>query len=367
MRNRSRNLSRMRRAPQCSIPHVELDPATVEATPEEIRENVKALHDNFDFWAELRDEANLQKWRRFQADLSWYRDNIGGGINLELSLMIMLLVLVCVLAVSPLGSGIANQYAAAAGFLTGAASYTSPTVSQPPVDNGDGSHEIRWDNGEPPFQIIRSTQPDMSNPEIVGSTPDRSYTVIPDPGKNYFGIIDNRGAKVPPIEITAPLPAAADCETYQMQIAADAFQWAQAEVLSSGERPIAAPADLDAFYAAVLPYGISTRHLCPTAGEFTYYNPASNPAGVFVFLQCPSHPATEQVVKRYCYINQMVIETAAANYHADFGVYPSGIFELVPGYIPEMPQCPAGGPPYALNPDGTVADCWGGSPAHGHY
>ncbi len=196
---------RNRRADQCSVNHFEVDPSTIEATPEEIRENVKALHDNFDFWDELKAEVALQKFKKFQDDLKWYRENIRGGLNLELALMLSLLVLVAVMSLSLTGHGIANQYAAAAGFLTGASSYTSPTNGAA-EDNGDGSYTVRWDNGEAPFQIIRSTQPDMSNPETCGSSPDRSYTVQPEPGDNYYAIIDDGGRISPPVAIAIPLP-----------------------------------------------------------------------------------------------------------------------------------------------------------------
>jgi hypothetical protein len=195
-----------RRAEQCSVNRFEVDPSTVEATPEEIRENVRALHENFDFWDELKAEVNYRKWQKFQADLRWYRENIRGGINLELALIISLLVLVAVMTLSLSGHGIANHYAEAAGFLTGGAVVEAPSNGAA-EDNGDGSYTIRWDGGEAPFEIIRSTQPDMSSPEIIGSTPDRSYAVLPMPGENNYQIIDGDGRTLPaPVEIVRPLP-----------------------------------------------------------------------------------------------------------------------------------------------------------------
>lgn len=368
------------------------------------------------------------------------------SINLEMALLIALLVLAVVGSLTWMGPGIANQFLSAAGALdTAGGTSSGPTVSQPPVDNGDGTWTIGpIGGGVPDYTIIRDDDQLMPSPITIGITPGPDYTIQPIdllPGDNYIDIIDDNGDRLPtPIVITIPrdcysyqdelflavatfaadggdtsvmdtraiargflVPgfisgvafddattcpddgtpfsfidgeflcvnhpplSAADCDTYQLDIAQAAFQWAQAELLGSTARPLASPTTLLAFYGEVLPYSSTARRQCAVGGEFTYYNPASNPAGVFVFLQCPSHPAEQQAVKRYCYINQMAIEAAADNYHTDFGVYPSGITDLVPGYLPEMPQCPAGGPPYTINPFGAVGSCFGGSPAHGHF
>ncbi len=204
MSHRSRNLSRTKRPAQCSIPSFELDPSTVEATPEEVREHVRQLHADFDFWDELKSELLAEKFRNFQKHLRYYRDNIGGGINLELALLLSLLVLVAMMALTLTGSGIANQYAGAAGFLTGGESYISPDNGGA-TDNGDGSHTITWEGNAPPFQIIRADDPAMTDPEIVGSTPEHSYAVLPMPGDNYYQIIDGSGGQLPePISIQRP-------------------------------------------------------------------------------------------------------------------------------------------------------------------
>lgn len=133
-----------------------------------------------------------------------------GSLNLELSLLITLLVLVCVVSLSWMGSGIANQYAFATGALGVAGGVSGPSDGTA-TDNGDGSWNIGWTGGQPPFQVVRSPQPDLSNRVPIGApTSNRSYTVLPSdllPGDNYIGVVDGGGKTLPtPIHIIAPLP-----------------------------------------------------------------------------------------------------------------------------------------------------------------
>jgi hypothetical protein len=134
------------------------------------------------------------------------------SLNLELSLLISLLVLVCVASLGWLGHGIANRYAEAAGALDIAGGVASGPTDGTSADNGDGSYDIGWNGGQPPFQVVRSPQPDLSNRVIIADgLPDRSYTVpetdLVD-GDNYIGIIDSDGRQLEddPIHITLPLP-----------------------------------------------------------------------------------------------------------------------------------------------------------------
>jgi hypothetical protein len=44
-----------------------------------------------------------------------------------------------------------------------------------------------------------------------------------------------------------------------------------------------------------------------------------------------------------CAANRNMISSAAQQYYAMEGVYPSSIQALVPGYLASLPTCPAGG------------------------
>jgi len=127
------------------------------------------------------------------------------SLNLELALLMMLLVLAIVSALGPLGQGIANIYNSASGSFDIAGGTTSGPDGGGAADSGGGSYEIGWSGGTPPFQVIRSVQPDLSDPVIAGSTPGRSYTVLPEPGFNYYQVIDGDGRRLPaPVVITLP-------------------------------------------------------------------------------------------------------------------------------------------------------------------
>ena len=132
------------------------------------------------------------------------------SINLEMALLISLLVLVCVASLSWIGIGIDNRYAEAAGALDVAGGVVSGPTDGTLIDN-DGSYDIGWSGGQPPFQVVRSPQPDLSNHiGIADGITDRSYTIPEadlEPGDNYIGIIDSDGGMLPlpePIVITAP-------------------------------------------------------------------------------------------------------------------------------------------------------------------
>lgn len=375
------------------------------------------------------------------------------SLNLEMALLISLLVLAVAASLSWMAPGIANQFNSAAAALGVSGGSSSGPSDGSSSDNGDGSHEITWDDGVPPFDIVRSTQPDMSSPiTIVEDIPDRSYTIQPIdllPGDNFIDIIDGNGDRLPtPITITIPrdcysyqdelllavgdfangggdlsvldsravargflVPGyisgvafddattcpddgtpftfidgdficvnhppltAADCDAYQTAIAQATYQWALAEVLPSTAKPIRPPRSLFGFYAEVLPYASTGRRQC-ALGDYTFVSimdPFWGPEDGFqLYLSCASHPAPDAAVKRYCFVNQIAIEAAARNYHADHGVYPPSIGDLAAdGYLEvqalsRLVFCPLGDP-YTLNPDGTVADCSAGSPSHGHY
>ncbi len=372
------------------------------------------------------------------------------GISLELALMIALLVLACVLSLSLMGPGIANQFTAAAGALGVAGGTSSGPSNGGSSDNGDGSHTIAWDGGVPDFGIIRDDNPAMDSPDAIGSTPDRSYTIQPIdllPGDNYIDLIDGNGDRLPvPIVISIPrdcydyqselllavggfanasgdltfmdsraiarsllVPTyisatsfddattcpsdgtpftfvdgeficvnhppltATDCDAYQTAIAQATYQWALSEVLPSTAKPIGPPNGVSGFYAEVLSYASTGRRQC-ALNDYTLVSstdPSWDPADSFVYLSCASHPAPDAAVKRYCFVNQIAIEAAARNYHADHGVYPPSIDSLASdGYLEALALsrlvCPMGDP-FTLNPDGTVAPCFAGSPSHGHY
>jgi len=83
---------------------------------------------------------------------------------------------------------------------------TLPAGSTPSAgsgsDNGDGSYQLSWTGGRPPFQIIRDTDPAMTSPAIEASVPSRNYTVQPTDPDNYYQVIDSGGNRLPqPIHI----------------------------------------------------------------------------------------------------------------------------------------------------------------------
>ncbi len=68
-----------RNSEQCSIPSYAVDPATVEATAEEVREFAERLAEDFDFWEELRSEVRLERFLRCDRSLRDYRGDKPGG------------------------------------------------------------------------------------------------------------------------------------------------------------------------------------------------------------------------------------------------------------------------------------------------
>jgi len=126
------------------------------------------------------------------------------SLNLEMALLITLMILTCVIGLSFIGAGVANQYASATGKLDVAGAVSGPSAGSS-TDNGDGSFGIGWTGGTPDFTIKRGALPDLSDAVVIGSTPSNSYTVLPgdlQPGDNYIGIIDGEGRRLPqPIHI----------------------------------------------------------------------------------------------------------------------------------------------------------------------
>ena len=91
--------------------------------------------------------------------------------------------------------------------------------------------------------------------------------------------------------------------------------------------------------------------------------------GILVAIAIPVFNAAKaNAQKKSCFANQRTIEGAAQTYAADNdGTLPASVGALSPAYIKVLPACPAGGPAYSMNTSGTVANCTGGSPAHGHF
>lgn len=91
--------------------------------------------------------------------------------------------------------------------------------------------------------------------------------------------------------------------------------------------------------------------------------------GILVAIAIPVFNAAKaNAQKKSCFANQRTIEGAAQTYAADNdGNLPGTVAALSPTYIKVLPTCPAGGPAYSINTSGTVGDCTGGSPAHGHF
>ncbi len=92
--------------------------------------------------------------------------------------------------------------------------------------------------------------------------------------------------------------------------------------------------------------------------------------GILVAVAIPVFTAAEANAQRKsCFANQRMIEGACQTYAADNndGDLPSSISQLAPTYMKSVPSCPAGGPAYSIDGNGTVAACTGGAPAHGHF
>jgi prepilin-type N-terminal cleavage/methylation domain-containing protein len=92
--------------------------------------------------------------------------------------------------------------------------------------------------------------------------------------------------------------------------------------------------------------------------------------GILVAIAIPVFSAAKaNAQKKSCFANQRMIEGACQMYAADSATssLPAAVADLAPTYIKTVPSCPAGGPAYSINTSGTVADCTGGSPAHGHF
>lgn len=197
------------------------------------------------------------------------------SLDLELALIISLLVLVAVASLGWMGSGIANQYTAGATAVE-VANYTSPTAGGS-TDNGDGSHDIGWSGGEPPFDIIRSDAPDMTAPEDIGTTPEQSYTVLPEPGENFYQIIDGDGRSLPsPILITLPLTCYDHQDRLREAVAAYVANGGDISILDSrlANRALLVPLHISADH-----YDDATT--CPDDGAFL-----SAVDGEYI---CPNH------------------------------------------------------------------------------
>jgi len=93
--------------------------------------------------------------------------------------------------------------------------------------------------------------------------------------------------------------------------------------------------------------------------------------GILVAIAIPVFNAAKaNAQKKSCYANQRTIEGAAQTYAAENdGNLPANVAALAGAYIKVIPECPSGGAAYAFTAagDGTVADCAGGTPAHGHF
>ena len=152
------------------------------------------------------------------------------SLNLELALIIALLVLSTVFGLQQVGSAINTSFLEAAGALEIAGGTSGPTNgSVSPIPNPDGSYDIGWDNGTPPYEIVRATLPDMSDQVVIGTTPETTYTIPADElqeGDNYIGIIDDGGRVLtPPIVIVTPNPPTEiDHETFDEPVFPD--NWA---------------------------------------------------------------------------------------------------------------------------------------------
>jgi len=75
-----------------------------------------------------------------------------------MALLIMLLALAVIVGLEWMGDGINNTYAEAAG-LFGVAGGVSGPADTTQTDNGDGTYNIGWSGGTPPFTIIEDGTP----------------------------------------------------------------------------------------------------------------------------------------------------------------------------------------------------------------
>lgn len=93
--------------------------------------------------------------------------------------------------------------------------------------------------------------------------------------------------------------------------------------------------------------------------------------GILVAVAIPVfNSASESARRRTCHANQRTIEGAAQQYvAADPTVTLASVTVdslVTNGYIKTLPTCPSAGPAYALT-NGTLPNCTGGTPAHGHF
>jgi len=93
--------------------------------------------------------------------------------------------------------------------------------------------------------------------------------------------------------------------------------------------------------------------------------------GILVAIAIPVFNAAKaNAQKKSCFANQRTIEGACQTYAAsNDGTLPSADFaQLIPEYIKVRPVCQAtGAGAYSIDTSGTVTNCTGGSPAHGHF
>lgn len=93
--------------------------------------------------------------------------------------------------------------------------------------------------------------------------------------------------------------------------------------------------------------------------------------GVLVAVAIPLFNSSNASAERSaCHGNQRAIEGATQQYVAsgpDIVLADVTVDDLVTnGYLLRAPECPGGGPAYALS-NGDVEACTAGVPAHGHY
>ena len=70
-----------------------------------------------------------------------------------------------------------------------------------------------------------------------------------------------------------------------------------------------------------------------------------------------SNGAREKADKRTCQANLRTIDGAVQMYYAENEKYPTGVDQLVPDYLKEVPKCPSGDKPYQLKGDPPSAYC----------
>jgi Flp pilus assembly pilin Flp len=136
-----------------------------------------------------------------------------GSLNLELGLIIVLVVIGCVGAVAFMGGSVENRMSNGAGQLA-----ASEVAAPPTMGTSSWTPEgavLSWQNGTPPFNIIKVSAVEGIKGSYIGTTMENSFTITnPPSGTSYYQVVDGDGNILRTDPASGSVPTAIVVETY---------------------------------------------------------------------------------------------------------------------------------------------------------